>query len=571
MNNIDLTRNIKPLELYLPFFILQQFYGIFAGMKCLFKFSYLYSLLSLISLACCTRPVDTKKVQQAYSLLNSDPDSSLVLLSQCERNTFSSSDRAYYNLVYYMAQDKSGLDVASDSLLRYSYDYYSLHTDDTLYAKCSYYMGKYYSLVDSAKKSRDCYMSAIGASERVGDFYTQYLSTEKLSRLLSISNPDEALVLAHKAYRLLCQYDSTRIYNKVYLLINIGNCYDNLQMGDSSVYFMKKALNIALASKDDELIGDTYHSISSSLLGTHQVDSALFYAQKAWKTVRKKEFSLYSLLASCYLAVDSITKAKEVLTKATLTNANNKNKYSTYKKLARIGFLQNGDTETQSYVDSSLVYLLKLYLSSEQENTEYMMDNFILNEREELQKDRQRYYYLAILSLIIILILLVLLSYYYIGSSRKRISYEREKSALEHLLHESENEKAKLIIESRERQIRYYKGYIMSKIDFSKELDDLKNQKTARCLTASDWLDIEAVLNEIVPGFMESLKEKHPDLKEKDIQFCMLLKLGFNNNDLLRFYERGLQAIKQRLLNLKPVLGIEGKDFSTRDYICNYI
>lgn len=540
-------------------------------MKCLFKFSYLYILLSLFSLACCTRPVNTKKVQQAYSLLNSDPDSSLVLLSQCERKMFSSSDRAYYNLVYYMAQDKSGLDVASDSLLRYSYDYYSLHTDDTLYAKCSYYMGKYYSLVDSAKKSRDCYMSAIGASERVGDFYTLYLSTEKLSRLLSISNPDEALVLAHKAYRLLCQYDSTRIYNKVYLLINIGNCYDHLQMGDSSVYFMKKALNIALASKDDELIGDSYHSISSSLLGTHQVDSALFYAQKAWKTVRKKDFSLYSLLASCYLAVDSIHEAKEVLEKVIETNVSNKNKYSIYKKLARIGFLQNGDTETQSFVDSSLVYLQKLYLSSEQENTQYMIDNSVLNEREKLLNERQKYFFLTILGLIVILALLLLLLFLYIKSSRKRISYEMEKNKMEYLLHESENEKTKLIIESRERQIRFYKDYIMSKVDFERELYDLKNQKTAKSLTAQDWQDIEAVLNEIVPGFMESLKKKHPDLREKDIQFCMLLKLGFNNNELLRFYERGLQAIKQRLLNLKPVLGIEGKDFSTRDYICNYI
>lgn len=540
-------------------------------MKCLFKFSYLYILLSLFSLACCTRPVDTKKVQQAYSLQNSDPDSSLVLLSQCERNTFSSSDRAYYNLVYYMAQDKSGLDVASDSLLRYSYDYYSLHTDDTLYAKCSYYMGKYYSLVDSAKKSRDCYMSAIGASKRVGDFYTQYLSTEKLSRLLRISNPEEALVFAHKAYRLLCQYDSTNVYNKVYLLINIGNCYNLLSKPDSSLLYMKKALAESVYSQNEELIGDSYHSVSTAFLRGNQVDSALFYAQKAWKAVKKKDFSLYSLLASCYLSVDSITVAKQVLEKVIETNVNNKDKYNTYKKLVKIGFLQNGDKETQSYVDSSLVYLQKLYLNSEQENTEYMMDNSMLNEREELLKDKQRYYYFAILSLIIILILLVLLSFNYINSFRKRVSYEKEKNAMEHLLHESENEKAKLLIESRERQIRFYKGYIMSKIDFVKELDELRNQKTARCLTASDWLDIEAILNEIVPGFMESLKEKHPDLKEKDIQFCMLLKLGFNNNEFLRFYGRGLQAIKQRLLNLKPVLGIEGKDFSTRDYICNYI
>lgn len=540
-------------------------------MKCLLRFFYLNALLSVFFLVCCTRTVDFEKVHLAYRLLNTNPDSSLVLLSHCDRMSYYGPDKAYYNLIYYMAQDKCGLDVASDSLLRFSYNYYSLHKDDTLYAKCSYYMGKYYSLVDSLKKSKDCYMAAINTSEKTGDLYTQYLSTDKLSRLLRISNPEEALVLAKEAYNLLCQYDSTNSYNKVYLLINIGNCYNLLQRPDSSLLYMKKALAEAIFSHNDELMGDSYHSLSTAFLSGNQVDSALVYAQRALKAVRNKNFSLYSLLVSCYLAVDSISEAKEVLTKVIETDANDKQKYSIYKKLTKIGFLQNGDKETQSYADSSLVYLQKLYLTSEKENAEYMMDNSVLSERDELLTDRQRYYFFTILSLIVIVALLILLSFIYVKSYRRRISDEKEKNKMAHLLHESEKEKTKLLIQSRERQIRLYKDYIMSKFDFAKELDDLKKGKKARSLTTDDWLDIEAVLNELAPGFMESLKTKHPDLREKDIQFCMLLKLGLNNNELLRFYDRGLQAIKQRLLNLKPVLGIEGKSFSTREYICNYV
>ena len=54
------------------------------------------------------------------------------------------------------AQGKSGLDVDNDSLLRTAYTYYSAKPNDSLYAKCQYYMGKYYMLNDSSEKALPC-------------------------------------------------------------------------------------------------------------------------------------------------------------------------------------------------------------------------------------------------------------------------------------------------------------------------------------------------------------------------------------------------------------------------------
>lgn len=108
---------------------------------------------------------------------------------------------------------------------------------------------------------------------------------------------------------------------------------------------------------------------------------------------------------------------------------------------------------------------------------------------------------------------------------------------------------------------------VLSKIDFARKIEALREVETNTKLSEKDWYEIEIYLAEFAPGFMERLRTQHPNLKEKDIRFCMLLKLELNNQELLRFYERGLQAIKQRLLNLKTVLGIEGKNISTREYI----
>ena len=60
------------------------------------------------------------------------------------------AEKAYYALTYYLAQNKSGLDVANDSLIRVAYNYYAKLPEDSLYARCMYYMGVYYSLSDSA-------------------------------------------------------------------------------------------------------------------------------------------------------------------------------------------------------------------------------------------------------------------------------------------------------------------------------------------------------------------------------------------------------------------------------------
>lgn len=65
----------------------------------------------------------------AYHLAAFAPDSALSLLQGMRGTTLSLEEQARYALVYTMAQDKSGLDVDNDSLLRAAYTYYIIITD----------------------------------------------------------------------------------------------------------------------------------------------------------------------------------------------------------------------------------------------------------------------------------------------------------------------------------------------------------------------------------------------------------------------------------------------------------
>ena len=90
-----------------------------------------------------------RELDLAYTLAESKPDSALPFLNRINQGKLSDKDMAKYALIYYMAQDKSGLDVDNDSLIRIAYDWYGEHQDDSLYATTLYYMGKCFLLNDS--------------------------------------------------------------------------------------------------------------------------------------------------------------------------------------------------------------------------------------------------------------------------------------------------------------------------------------------------------------------------------------------------------------------------------------
>lgn len=94
-------------------------------------------------------------ISAALSLVEQKPDSAIVLLNKVDQTRLSDSDMAMYALLYTMAQDKLGIDVNKDSLLHIAYAYYQDRSEDSLYAKCLYYMGKHYALNGNTTKAQN--------------------------------------------------------------------------------------------------------------------------------------------------------------------------------------------------------------------------------------------------------------------------------------------------------------------------------------------------------------------------------------------------------------------------------
>lgn len=503
----------------------------------------------------CTQHGQMQRMQYAYSFLNTAPDSALNLLTQIDREKLSQEETAYYNLVYTMAQDKSGLDVDKDSLLGFSYNYYKVRPDDSLYAKCMFYTGKYYLLNDSAKQAEDCLYKSISAAEKAHDRYTQYLALERLSRSLRKSNPEEALKKAKQAYTAYNQSTKPHETNKVYLLINIAYSYNACHYFDSAMVYIKKGLALAENIKDSILIGDTYQTISNTFDRIGRNDSALFYIRKAWEITPARSESLALALSDCLIKEDSLEAAKEILTN--MPKRSKGKKYGSYHLLTKIAFAQNDLIKAQNYYDSSLLALASMYSDSQIERGEYSTETYQLAQINALQKSNYQTRTTALI-LISILLLSVLILVYHLYNSQRRENAQKEELAQER------KEKLEIIIQHREQQIEIMRKYVLERLKAQETMDKVKQHRDK--INNEIWDELTTFLDCSHNFFATKLKEKYPFLTEEEVRFCMLLRLDFSNTVLCEIYGITLGAIKNKQRLFKHILNLNN-DTTLRVFI----
>ena len=83
-----------------------------------------------------------QKMRRADSIMNSNCDSALVLLSQIDgAKLCSNSDRAYYALLLTEARYKNFIPLENDSLISIATEYYSKNNDSHLYGRALMYRG----------------------------------------------------------------------------------------------------------------------------------------------------------------------------------------------------------------------------------------------------------------------------------------------------------------------------------------------------------------------------------------------------------------------------------------------
>ena len=496
---------------------------------------------AIFAIFACTHNHKAEIISQSETLMQDQPDSSLRLLQTIDRHTLRGATLARYALIYSISQDKSGIDVTSDSLLRIAYEYYSQHSQDSLYARSQYYMGKYLSLIDQKDSAYNCLLRARTASEDSKDYYTAYLATDRMRRIAEVSDSVLCLKLAKEAYYFYVKHGVTNPANETYLLIGIGESYRRRRDKDSTLFYYNKALGKAKLSGDSVAIGSVFQNIAFHFLHYKQYDTALEYANKSLSYQKSYNRSLLKLMALCYIEKTEYDIAQQYINALPSTG-------SKETQLVRLGMQHRlsskmGDADAaQTCFNSACDVAAEMYLTTLKDKLELHHKN-MQEEMQRQQAENQRTIF--VICFIFSVVLTMFISWLF---AKYRLTSKKEKAYKEHLMEQT-------------------RSYVKKIVGIQQKLEEKKDGKRRLLLDSKDWDEIEAYLDACDNAFVTRFKEKFPTLSEKDYHLCLLLRYGFTNPDLEMVYFISSQGIKNRQRLIKEKLDIDEKELSLRQFV----
>ena len=348
---------------------------------------------------------------------NHRPDSALSLLQTLNRSRFSEAEAAHYALVYTLSQDKSGIDVSNDSLLRLAYNHYRTLPTDSLYSRCMYYMGKYYLLTDSAHAAAHCLHEAERAAAASCDTAVQCMALEKLSTLSHWYAPHQSLQYIDKALSLYAAYSQATFTNRIHLqlakgenLVYNGRCKEALRLAEH-------LLPSVLQQGDSALVSNVYQDLSVfSLVDSNKVQ-ARDYAQLSYRYAPVRNEHKLLALANSYFELGEDAACLRILD--TLQTKKMSVVYNVFKLRHYIAVRQNSHNLVTNYADSAYTYLEKMYANTMLEKDRHYAESLRKGTAlaQAQAQSLQQFYIIVVLIILVVSVVIVACLVY---SSKKK-------------------------------------------------------------------------------------------------------------------------------------------------------
>ena len=534
--------------------------------------AYFTLLIALLLTMLCSCGKNAKIMDEAERIVEQSPDSSLALLTTVDRYSLSKSDRARFGLLFTMAQDKSGIDVDMDTLIRQSYIYYKGEPETKYYGLSQYYMGKYYFLNDSTTECEECFQNVVNNAKKRGDIDLQCLALEKLSRSIVLSNKRLSVIYAKKAVDLYSNQKNAKIANLILYMLNLANCYILDNQKDSSFFYLRQSQQYLNRISDNSMPKYVYHSLSRAFYYFNEKDSALFYSRKAIDET--SDIKLMVFYSCCLEECDSLESAERLL-RICSAESNDKLKYSSYMELCKLSCKRINDKQLSTDIDSLERFADKYMLDLYSQKGKYFEENINQGRQLERQENAVMVRNGVILFIIVTVLLLAALVYVYLSKRKalhaQEIKYMQDQYEMELESQRKEKEYLEkehhLLLESKNKQIALLKNGLFERLELAKKIKDAKGQSCHVVINDNDWNQLHSLLEGGEEYFVSKLKERYPSLSNDEIQMCMLIRIGLSNEDMANIYCITINSMKRKLYSFKEKMGITDKDQSVRNVI----
>ena len=347
---------------------------------------YYWKILIMISFLACNHPNIKQSLDEINRLVDCRPDSAFCLLENIKKSSLVSPENiATHGLIYIKAKDKCYLNLGEDtSMIMNVLNYYQDKTNIPDKGWAYYYAGRVFQ---DANKEQEAYKYYIEASDyakmtsnhHLGSMSNYYLAEYHARQFMF----DKAITTCKQSLNN-CLQTKEKKFESIFLG-SVGYIFGQKNQLDSALYYLEKAYTIASEQNDTGQIANISNDLSVFLLEDQQYEKSKKYIEKSISLHADSIIlSQHIILADIYLGMEKVDSALFVLKQIESNILASKD---VYNKAIYYETLSNLDESRRDYA-SSLIYY-KTY-------TNYL-DSIYKEEREtSLAEIEQKYNYIKI-------------------------------------------------------------------------------------------------------------------------------------------------------------------------------
>lgn len=572
---------------------------------------YICFFVSFLVIAACNGNRYRRSLLFADSLSYVNPQQSLALLDSISEDMSSAPEheRMYYRLLCIKASDKAYIQHRSDSSILPLIDYYEHSGNRNRLAEVYYYAGSVYRDLNDAPRALDYFQKALDNMSDDTDLRLKSNAFYQVGFLFVFQNlRQKALESYKRAY--CCDSILRDTVSMIECLRTIAVTYSNVGKSDSSLYYYKKAYNLAAISNNKEMVREVLGQMSELYIDIGDYEKAKRYLMPYIEIENNiaAQISNYSMAADLYFNIEQYDSAKYYC-KELLRRGMVLAKLKACSMLLKIASIEKKWREVPQYISLYEQYADSLNKITATESVVRMdaMYNYQLREKENLQLriERSRYIIVFLLVFVSLCAILVSLVFYNMRQKKKRLCLELQVKSLEQVKTDI-FEKSRRFIESNKEKIRNLEKQLHEACLLNEELTktlarqkaDLvsaneraerniikkntvaeklltskanniirKRLEQNRAITNKDWFEIDAIVNNIIDDFKVRLYSII-NLSAHEYRMCILIRMGLGTTEISNLLSRspGAISLARKRLNLK-MFGKNDEAVNLNDFI----
>ncbi len=507
-------------------------------------------------------------------LVEQNPDSALELLKTIESpEDLNSKNYANYQLLYTQAKDKSGISIAEDTLIQSSIAYFLQKKDIPKIAlsyfysgRVNYQQGNHENAIQELLQSKD---------------YAEKSNNENLLGLIHYDlgllydeefNFDLALYNYQQSHDYFFKAGNEK--NAIYILRFIGNVYLRQEPQQTKLAFdnYNQVLQYAEEHNDTSQFASTFRNIGIVYREIGDYGKAKEFLLQSIDIDKQKKYAIdnYPALSRLYLLMnqpDSAIYYAEQLSPKVVGTDDYFSLYNYYDTMEKIYTYMLKYKQALEYNQKSAEYASLIYNNKMKQSILSVQEKYASEKlKTSLQKVKLRIQFWFIIALSGLLAAILLTGFLIIMVRKKREKIRQVEQNLDTM---------REMLEDYKKDKYSLKQALLEQLDIAKKIAQIQaipsntadynsNEVYFKIFGKNmaeklDWEHLYPVIDKIYDGFVEKLRKKCPDLLEKDIQLCCLLRADFKIDEItiIQGYDNiaSSQAQKSRI---RKKLGFTG-------------